>query len=626
MSFRARLRLFFVLIVIVPMLSVAIVLFRLISDNETGKVDASIAARQRTAISLYREATRRADGAVQGVGNDRVLADSLLSGNLDRARRRAEQLLRSHGIDRIALSRNGRPVFDVGHHYAVTPARRDLSGLSCRRFGMLEASTTRAADYADLTRRIAGAGVVIASDGRVVASNVKRGASPPSVPKPGAPQHVEVGGTSYRAVSFRAAGFRGRPVEIGLFVTDAGRVQNIGDARLLTGGILLGFLVLALTFALAVSRSLQAQIGAFLQAARRLGSGDFSVDVPTPGRDEFAELGEEFNKMSRELAARLEDLRLQRARLESSMRRIGESFASNLDRDALLEIVVGAAMDGVEGEGGWVSMRPYDTGPLEEHARVGQLDGLGDAIRAAEADVLAKGIGGEAHVDDVYALSYPLHGADGTGEVLGLVSVARREREFSDAERELFGYLAAQAAVSIENVGLHETVQRQAVTDELTGLYNHRRFQEAMESETERAKRFEQDMGLVMLDIDDFKRVNDTYGHQQGDEVLRQVARILRESSRDIDAPARYGGEELAVVLPGTDLEGAYHLAERVREGIESLALPLPNGAGTLRVTASLGVASLPRGEGDPRDLLARADAALYEAKRSGKNKVVRAE
>ena len=95
----------------------------------------------------------------------------------------------------------------------------------------------------------------------------------------------------------------------------------------------------------------------------------------------------------------------------------------------------------------------------------------------------------------------------------------------------------------------------------------------------------------MLLDLDDFKAVNDTYGHQQGDLVLREVARVLRETSREIDEPARYGGEELAVVLPGTDLEGAYNLAERVRAGIEALALPLLDGEGTLRVTASFGVA-----------------------------------
>jgi diguanylate cyclase (GGDEF)-like protein len=146
-----------------------------------------------------------------------------------------------------------------------------------------------------------------------------------------------------------------------------------------------------------------------------------------------------------------------------------------------------------------------------------------------------------------------------------------------------------------------------------------------MESEAERARRFDQEMGLVMLDIDNFKQVNDTYGHQCGDQVLAEVARVLRERTREIDAPARYGGEELAVVLPQTDLEGAYNLAERVRTGIEELELPIPNGNGSLRVTASFGVASLPSLARDSRELLAKADAALYRAKREGKNRTFRA-
>ncbi len=206
-----------------------------------------------------------------------------------------------------------------------------------------------------------------------------------------------------------------------------------------------------------------------------------------------------------------------------------------------------------------------------------------------------------------------------------MISAWRAEEPFSDSEREIFHYLAGQAAVSVENVGLHETVERQAVTDELTGLSNRRRFQETLGVEVERSKRFGQHLGLVMLDIDDFKKVNDTYGHQQGDLVLREVARILRETSREIDEPARYGGEELAVVLPGTDLEGAFNLAERVREGIAALELPILGDGGVLTVTASFGAAALPDSAADQRALVAAADEALYEAKRSGKNRTVRA-
>jgi diguanylate cyclase (GGDEF)-like protein len=243
----------------------------------------------------------------------------------------------------------------------------------------------------------------------------------------------------------------------------------------------------------------------------------------------------------------------------------------------------------------------------------------------AEEQALRSGETGACRVGEVSALAQVLRGSDGSSDVLGVISVARGDGAFEDGERELFAYLARQAGISVENVGLHEQVQRQAVTDELTGLFNHRRFVEALELEAERARRFDQPVGLVMVDLDDFKAVNDTYGHQQGDEVLRQVAGLMRSYSREIDAPARYGGEELAIVLPQTDLNGATRLAERLRAGVEALEIPRLSGGGSMRVTASIGVASLPESAGDVERLIAAADAALYEAKRGGKNKTVQA-
>jgi diguanylate cyclase (GGDEF)-like protein len=625
MSFRNRLTLFFVLIVVVPMVAVAFVLFHLIADNESGKADARLAANYRSAIHLYEEARDEADRAAGNIGGDPQIAQALRTNDRAALAKRAGELLTRERVRRIVIARGNQTIADVGSSNAVFPATRKLEGAGGKSFGSLQVSVQDPAGYTGLIQRVTEAEALVASaDGPVLSSTVK-GIDPAALPdKRG---EVDVAGKEYDAASFVAPGFLRQNTEVAVLAPRAMESDAVQRGRLLAGGILAGFFVLAFTFAVLVSRSLQRQIDSFLQAARRLGSGDFTIEVPTAGHDEFAALGEEFNKMSRQLAERLEELNQERARLQEAMRRIGETFASNLDREGLLEIVVKTAVDGVGAEAGRASVRPSASAPLEQVALAGRIDGLEEAVRAAEANVLETGEPCEASVDEVAALSHPMRrGDDVQARVSGVISVARRDRAFTLAERELFHYLAEQAAVSIENVGLHETVERQAVTDELTGLFNRRRFQEAMITEVERSKRFGQPVGLVLLDLDDFKGVNDTYGHQQGDLVLREVARVLRETSREIDEPARYGGEELAVVLPGTDLEGAYNLAERVRAGIEELSLPLLDGDGVLRVTASFGVATLPGSADDMRGLIAAADEALYRAKRAGKNRTVRAE
>ena len=624
MSFRNRLTLFFVLIVVVPMVAVAFVLFRLIADNESGKADARLAAKQETAINLYQEARNEADRAAVAIGRDVTLARALRANDTPALRARATELLKGQDVQRIVIARGSTPAVDVGDGTAVFPATRDLVADGDKRFGRLEVSVRTPPEYAGLVQRLTSLDTVIQRVHGPVLYSTLAGVDAAKLPRRRG--IVEAGGDRYNAASFEAPGFLGERDRVAILSPKRVESSAVQRSRLLAGGILIGFFLLAITFALLVSRSLQRQIQAFLEAARRLAAGDFGAKVPTEGRDEFAQLGEEFNKMSRELEERLEELDQERARLQEAMRRIGETFASNLDRDGLLDIVVKTAVDGVGADAGRASIRRSVSMPLEQVALHGEIDGLQDAVRAAESRVLETGEPCEATVDDVGALAHPIRRDDPQARVSGVVSVVRKGRAFTLAERELFHYLAGQAAVSIENVGLHETVERQAVTDELTGLYNRRRFQEAMAVEVERSRRFGQSVGLVLLDLDDFKNVNDTYGHQQGDLVLREVARVLRETSREIDEPARYGGEELAVVLPGTDLEGAYNLAERVRVGIEELALPLLDGAGVLRITASCGVATLPGSADDMRGLVSAADDALYRAKRAGKNRTERAE
>lgn len=175
----------------------------------------------------------------------------------------------------------------------------------------------------------------------------------------------------------------------------------------------------------------------------------------------------------------------------------------------------------------------------------------------------------------------------------------------------------------VDELRLHtKRLEALSITDYLTGLYNHRYAHERLEAELNRARRQGVPLSVVMLDLDRFKGINDTYGHLAGDQVLREVGRILRDACRNYDVGARYGGEEFLIILPGTKLDDAVMIARRIRERIE--ACDFQAGGKTLRVTASFGVAELARDDTRAKDeLVSHADRALYRAKSAGRNRVV---
>ncbi len=474
MSFRSRLGLFFVLIVIVPMLAVAVLIFGMLGKSEQATGRADVEARHEVASRLYAAHEDAAARVLRTITRkDRVLRESLLDGNIARAQRRASQLLASRGIERIVLVRDGEIAMKVGDKTAIATVKLNVKSRTAP-LGVLYLSLVDAPTFAREVQRLTALRVVVRNGTKELATTLPaaRRVAPPF----GDEETAEIGGVRYVPNSSVQPGFPGQTIR--LITLGTPMVEAKQGGRIQIGIILFCFLLLALVCATLVSRSLQTQLAGFLDAARRLAGGDFSAQVETVGKDEFAGLGEEFNKMSRELKRRIEELR--------------------------------------------------------------------EAV--------------------------------------------------------------------------HESL-----TDDLTGLPNRRAFDVTFANRVRDLNRMGGTLGLVLLDLDNFKSINDTHGHPQGDYVLREFARVLHETSREIDHPARYGGEEFALLLPGTALQGAFEVSERVRKGIEALEIPLLDGSGTLRVTVSCGVGSMPETAGERAPLVTAVDAALYDAKRSGKNKSVRA-
>jgi diguanylate cyclase (GGDEF)-like protein len=644
MSFRNRLHTLWAIVLIAPVLAV---LLALLGTAGSTARETEVRARQglRSASALYEDTRNKARRQIAAIAGDRELQAALVDGSTARIQRRAGELVaRKPEVVRITVRRaSGRIAVQAG-----SPAKVAMAGLTPtlpRRgpIGALTVSTTTTSEFIGGVRRPTSLDSRVVRSGDSLASTLPVGGAATADS-----DEIEVDGREFGVASRTSGEPAGPPVRISVLAApDDGGPAGALSSLLVAVAVLLLVIMGAVTLIAFVL--MRRRLDELLDSARRIRGGDYRVRVPVRDDGRLSAIARELNALSEQLSSRAEEVEQGRDELEDVTRRVGEAFASGLDSDALVDLAVRTAVERCSAEAGralpvdpekmrsvrigahdraltealaTAERQAFRVGPHHGSELLGRMRGDDDGPRARTAAY-------EATADGVHALAAPLRARLSVGaisEYVGVISIARRERSFSSVERDLFAYLVAQAAVSVENAFAHERARRQAVTDELTGLANARRFHEALARELERTRRFSTEVGLVMVDIDDFKRVNDEFGHQQGDAVLVEVARALREQCREIDHVARYGGEEMALVLPQTDLAGASELAERVRRAIARKPIGRFDGGGEIGVTASFGVAAVPESAADAQGLIAAADGALYRAKRAGKNRVSRAE
>ncbi|MCU7726797.1 diguanylate cyclase [Actinoplanes sp. KI2] len=401
-------------------------------------------------------------------------------------------------------------------------------------------------------------------------------------------------------------------------------------------------------------------LGDLAWAADQVAGGDLDTRVPIVRPDELGRLAATFNRMTRELKAYVRALTASRDQLRGHLAILGETLSSTHDVDRILQVILRTALAATGARAGLVLLLDPVGGHLVAHTAIG-LTGAWD-VPEAELGALRLPVGSgvlgevaaggeprrghgtiaEAEPPCRTYLAVPIQAPRGHGfsapsvgldaddplrpgeggpATLGVLALYDRVggEDFDDADLHTLRTFAGQAGVAVHNVRMHEEAQRLSLTDPLTGLWNYRCLRESVRREVERASRFGRMLAVLVLDLDHFKEVNDTYGHAAGDAVLGEFARRIRIGLREVDVAFRQGGEEFVVLLPETDAYGGVIVAERLGAAVRDRPVSIDVG-GVIPVTVSIGVAVFPEHGKTAQEVLQAADDALYAAKSAGRD------
>lgn len=401
----------------------------------------------------------------------------------------------------------------------------------------------------------------------------------------------------------------------------------------LVWGILLLVMALAAVVAIVRLRVTLATVRKLSQDVGALAGGEYDRPLKVTGSGDLEQLVQSLNQLSARLKTQAAELKESSEALTRAHTRFGEALRATHDMDRILEIALDTGMETVRAERGLLMLRKGATltAGVGRHLPVAGLQipvgsGIAGHVAATGRPIRLPGASGPTPHDREPAfgtlLSVPMFSQN---RVIGVLNLYDKHdgRPFTDADMRTIMSLTDQAGVAIENVLLHQEAQRLAIMDGLTGIWNHRWFQIQFAQELDRAERFGRPFSLLIIDIDDFKAFNDTYGHQLGDFVLVELARRVRSAIRDVDMFARYGGEEFELLLSETDIVGAVKTAEKLRSIVADTPFESDLSPEPLEVTVSVGVASYPEAGTDRPSIFKAADFAMYAAKAAGKNRVV---